>query len=950
MPAVKLVVAPGGDRLSETITFLFTDVVGSTRLWETAPDEMGPAVARHDDLVTAVVDRHCGRVVKPRGEGDSQFCVFDRAADAVHAAVGVIEALAAESWTTPSPVRVRAAIHTGQAAWRDGDLYGRAVNRTARLRSLAHPSQILVSSVAAEQARPELSPPAELVELGWYRLKDLDDPERVFEVLHPRLPASYPPLTSPARADNLPAPTTSLVGRADDLAELRQHLAGSRLVTVVGPGGTGKTRLTIEAAYAARGRYRDGVWLAELAPVHDSGAVAATVAGAVGIELTPASDPFATIADTLADRELLLVVDNAEHVIDSVAELVDRSLVASPNLHVLVSSREPLAVAGEAVMTLAPLAVPPATGTVDAATAGRYASVALLVERASTADRAFRLAADDVGAVCEICRRLDGLPLAIELAAARFRTTTPTELAAGLASRLDLIGRRRTGTGPAHHQTLTATIAWSWDLLDEPERRLLAWLSGFAGTFSADAAERVCGPGAAVTLMLLVDRSFVEVADRRARLTRYRLLETIKLFAAERLAATGDLERRDRSLVAWAVELAEHAERHFHGPGQVAAFDLLDVEHPNLLAALDRADTTSFGRLCRALWWFWARRGHTRESATRLARARQLALPPDLEAVVLLAAGHLANLVDVTGEDLLEQAARSADRIGDHATAAFARSVLTNLYVFTGRARQAGHLSEQSVADARRSETPWVLATALRNLGHHRWWVGDYAGAAAALGESLAACQATGDPRSPLVLEILALVHMARGDTPEALNLLEEAVAALDAGGDARMAVQVRADLGEAHRRSGHLEVAAEILLEGLDTAQRIDGEFESAACHAHLAVVRYVQNRPAEARTELAAAAASSDGSPHSLATCLHLGATIAADLGDHRKATALLGALDHLQTATGPEPQPADHTDQLRLAQTCKDQLGEAGFATAWDGGHHLTAAETQTLLRNL
>ena len=398
-------------------TFLLTDIAGSTRLWEEHAEAMGAALAIHDARLRSAITSSGGVVVKTMGDG--MLAVFDRPADALDAAILAQRALRDTTWGETGPLRVRMALHTGTAESREGDFFGQALNRDARILAIGHGGQILLSAMAALLAREGRAAGVELLDLGSHRLRDLDRPEQVFQVAVADLPSDFPPLRSlSTRRSNLPVPLTSFVGRERELVEVDRLLERSRLVTLIGTGGTGKTRLMIEVAGRAAARFDDGVWLAELASLGDPGEIGPEIARALGVGELPGRSALDVVAEFLASKDLLLVLDNAEHLIDGVARVTERLLTVAPGLRILTTSREALAVAGEAVVQVpslsCPVGAPHAERTggapVDLAEAGATEAVQLFAERAAAVLPSFAITSANVDAVADICRRLDGIP------------------------------------------------------------------------------------------------------------------------------------------------------------------------------------------------------------------------------------------------------------------------------------------------------------------------------------------------------------------------------------------------------------------------------------------------------------------------------------------------------------------------------------------------------------
>jgi class 3 adenylate cyclase len=441
-----------------TATFLLTDIEGSTRYWETNPDPMRAALAKHDQLMNAIIHTHHGEVLTERGEGDSFFAAFGQAAEAVAAACEAQIRFRAESWPERAPVRVRMAIHTGEVG---PDYRGPDVNRCARLRSIAHGGQVLLSAATAALVRARLPEGAALADLGLHRLRDLTHPERVFQLTHPDLQDDFPPIRSlDSYKHNLPVQLTNFVGREREIQEVEELLGAHHLVTLTGAGGSGKTRLALQVAADLIDRFEEGVWLVDLAIVTDPTTVVRAVAAAVGA-VESAGRPLAeSIVDYLRGKKVLLILDNCEHVIGASSELADVLLRSLPELRILATSQEAMGVPGESAWRIPTLSSPDRTRGLTAEDIARYEAVQLFVDRAASGHRGFAVNDRNAADVAEICRRLDGVPLAIELAAARLRVLSPQDILARLEDRFRLLaaGSR---TALPRHQTLRATVEWS---------------------------------------------------------------------------------------------------------------------------------------------------------------------------------------------------------------------------------------------------------------------------------------------------------------------------------------------------------------------------------------------------------------------------------------------------------------------------------------------------------
>jgi predicted ATPase len=601
-----------------TVTFLFTDIEESTRLWQEHPDAMPEALSRHDEILRAAVERGGGHVVKSTGDGI--YAVFERAQDAIGAAVAAQITLSGTGFEKIGPLRVRMALHTGEAHERDGDYFGSALNRVARLLAIGHGGQVLASAATIEVVGDALPADTSLIALGEHRLRDLTQPVRAFQLVHADLRGDFPPLRSlDAHRHNLPVQLTSFVGRDQELGEVRKLLAEARLVTLTGVGGTGKTRLALQAAAEELDSYRDGAWITELASIGDGTLVVDQVAASFGVG-DMETDSGRRLADVLAaylaDKQLLLVLDNCEHVREGCAELGESLLSRCPELRILATSREVLGIAGEVSYQVPPLRLP----SEDIALIEESEAVRLFSDRAAQVRPDFRIGDGNRGAVAEITVQLDGLPLAIELAAARVNILTPDQILERLGDRFRLLAAgRRTGTG--RHETLRATMDWSYQLLDEAERALLRRLAVFSGGWTLEAAEAVSPSLDALEVLDLLaglaDKSLVDVAEEN-RASRYRLLETVRQYALEELVSEGEEAAARRRHAEYFLDLAQASESGLRGPDQNAWLRRLDVEHDNIRSALawsiEAGENDLALRLVAAMGWFWWMRGHWKEA------------------------------------------------------------------------------------------------------------------------------------------------------------------------------------------------------------------------------------------------------------------------------------------------------------------------------------------------
>jgi predicted ATPase/class 3 adenylate cyclase len=778
---VRLAELPSG-----TVTFLFTDVEGSTRLWEEHPDAMQGALARHDEILRDAIAAYGGHVVKTTGDGF--HAAFADAAGAVNAAVAAQLGLRNEAWGEVGEVRVRMGVHTGPAAQRDGDYYGTSLNRAARLMSVAHGGQIVVSLATEELLHDGMPDECGLVDLGEHRLRDLGRPERLFQVVHPDLGREFGALrTLDAFPGNLPLQVSTFVGREDDLERIAAALLASPVVTLTGVGGVGKTRLALQVAAEVLPRFRDGAWLCELASVRDPSGVVDAVAGVFRVSARPGSTLEESLVAYLGDQELLLVVDNCEHLLRPVAGLVAKIEAACPGVRVLATSREGLNVRGEQILVVPSLGVPEAG--MDVAALGECEAVRLFVDRAQAVKADFAVDAANADAVAQVCERLDGVPLAIELAAARIPAMNPAELARRLDRRFRLLtGGDRVAI--ERHQTLRATIDWSYDLLDADQQRLLARLAVFSGGCTLEATEAVCGGDPIDTddvfdlLAGLVSRSLV-VADDTGPDTRYRLLETIRQYGEERLAGHEETDPLRLRHAEYYTEFTGVVHGHIYGPGQLEWAARLARDHDNVLAAMAYALGTHNADLAFRLFCQIPFYGLQVNDVVLFDPAPLLGMPGAAEhpgsAVALMAAS--SDAWNQKGDAqlavaLCDQALATQQRLGP--TPGAHLDIVSS--DFRGNMALAAGATDEAVAhflDAgRRARAEGVPARAAIYLGHLAMtlWSVDPEAARQHATEGLALARQSGMPVA-ISFNLLGLAHgFAATDPDQARSLLAEAL------------------------------------------------------------------------------------------------------------------------------------------------------------------------------
>ncbi|MGH2682225.1 MAG: ATP-binding protein [Actinomycetota bacterium] len=602
-----------------TVTFLFTDIEGSTRLLQELGDRYAAVRDEHAAILRRAIAQGDG--VEVSTGGDSFFVAFRSPVGAVRAAMAAQRGLGTHDWSHGAPVRVRMGLHTGEGVPRGDDYVGIDVNRAARVADAAHGGQVIISHATRGLVEHALPEGVSLRDLGGHRLKDIAHPEHLHDLVIEGLPADFPPpRTLDARPNNLPVQLTSFVGREEEIAEVRRLLGRTRLLTLTGPGGTGKTRLALQVAAEILTEFADGSFFADLSAVTDPTLVPSAVAQALGVPEVAGRPILEAVRDHLRDREILLVVDNFEQVAEA-GPVIEDLLTAAPKLKVLVTSRLVLSLRGEHEYTVPPLEPPDPERLPDVLTLGRFEAVQLFTERALAVRPGFRVTEENAPAVAEITARLDGLPLAIELAATRTKVLTPEQILPRLQNRLSILtsGAR---TLPDRQRTLRGAIAWSHDLLDDDERRLFARLSVFTGGWTLESAEAVCDPegiglDALEGLTSLVDKSLVRRTEPAQGHPRFSMLETIREFGREQLASGDDRDVVPRRHAEFFLGLATEAEPHLTADDQGEWLDRCDQEHANIRAALrwaiegGRADRAQ--EATGALWRFWQQRGHLAE-------------------------------------------------------------------------------------------------------------------------------------------------------------------------------------------------------------------------------------------------------------------------------------------------------------------------------------------------
>jgi predicted ATPase/class 3 adenylate cyclase len=771
-------------------TFLFTDIENSTRLWEEQPDRMQPALLLHDAIVRKAVSDHRGTLVKMTGDG--LHAAFDDPLDAIAAVVQLQLALADIESTQGVALRARCGLHAGVGERRDNDFFGREVNRAARIMTAAHGGQILLSQAVAVLLRDRLPAGTALQDLGTAHLRGVATPERLYQLKHPQLRDSFPALRSlEVTPNNLPQQVNSFVGRERALDDVLKLLESNRLLTLFGAGGMGKTRLSLQVAADALDRYPDGVWLVELAPLPDESLLPQSLASALGVKEDPGRPVIEAVVNYVKDRSLLIVLDNCEHLVAACAELTRQLLQAGPRIRILATSREPLHIAGEVTYTVPSLPTPDAGADVTLDRLSQFDAVRLFTDRARAARPDFAITEQTASAVADICRRLDGIPLAIELAAARVRSMSVDRMR--LSDRFQLLSKGDRTALP-RQQTLRALIDWSFDLLDDSERALLRRLSVFAGGLTVEAAEATGSEGivlerdALELLTRLVEKSLV-VLDADGE--RYRLLDTIREYASQRLEEAGEtaatrMRHRDHFL--------GYVERIFpelFGEQRVMWFARLDRELDNILAAHAWCSSEADGgqpdlRLVHAIKPYYYNRGLL-GLALRIT-AEALGHPGSaqrnfLRCLGLFDAGQLCSFMGryTVAQTYLEESLAIAREIDDRQRIASVLQPLGMVALGRGDAGAArGYLGE-ALSMAREIGNPREIAAALNALAQLHRVTGDLDAAEPLYRQVQEITQEVGEYETMAIAYLnLAMVAISRGDAAEARLSLVETLRILD--------------------------------------------------------------------------------------------------------------------------------------------------------------------------
>jgi len=915
---------------SGTVTFLFTDIENSTPLWEQYPGIMKSALAGHDAILKETVESNNGQIIKTTGDG--VHAVFSTAMDAIEASLNAQHEFQTSEFFAKRPdvgknsevsIRVRMGLHTGEAELRDGDYYGSTLNRAARIMGIGHGGQILVSEITLRVAREHLPQKISILDLGLHQLKGLNRPERIYQLNTRGLQHEFPPLKSLSRAtNNLPSQLTSFIGRECELAETKSRLDGTRLLTLIGPGGTGKTRLSIELGSQILSTFKDGVWLVEFAPISDPSLIMQTIASVINIREIPGTPLKGLVHDYLREKHLLLILDNCEHLVEASAQVADDLLHIAPNIKIIASSREALGINGETVYRVPSLSLPEQADVTKDAAMG-FESVQLFVDRASAANRKFQLTDEDASFVAQICSRLDGIPLAIELAASRITVFSPEQIAKRLDDRFRLLtGGSRTAL--PRQQTLRALIDWSYDLLSEDERALLRRLSVFAGGWTFEAAETICNSLDVLEhLPQLINKSLVVVNDEYDE-TRYYLLETIRQYARDKLLENNEGERtRDRHL-AYFLEMTETAmPEMLTREKELEWIRKLEIEYDNIRAAVEWClsnDPIAAMRLVRSLTYLYVVTSYASE-------------------------GHL------WGEEALEKVKLLTDSgkiLSDDEKLHKARLIsgMSIMSFSMGDNRLTAIEAEQAVDLLRSLDDKWTLALTLAFHTAGKLITGKFDEAIVSIEEALELAEKLGDKY------ILGSVISAASNVESYVNrdiaksdaLREKAMELLEQHGSRWSYGITVYGFGNLLILQKEFQKAREKFEIALQTMQEIGSTRNVIMIKSDLAHILRHEGNYSEAISSYRETILEWQRMGHRSAVAHQLEclAFIAKALEDTKKATKLLGAAETLRQKIEIDMTPPEREEYEKEFADLKANMDEKEFTSLWSEGQSMTMDE--------
>ena len=910
-----------------TVTFLFTDIEGSTKLWEKYPEAMKAALAKHDSVLKEAITSNHGQIIKTTGDGI--HAVFGTAIDAVHATLAAQQNL--QSLISNSlQIKARMGLHTGEAELRGNDYYGQALNRAARIMSAGHGGQILLSAVTAELAREHLPTDVSLRDLGEHRLRDLIQPENIFQLLALNLPKDFPALRSlNILPNNLPFQVTSFVGREREMREASQLFSTTRLLTFIGPGGTGKTRLSLQVAAEQLSEFKDGVWLVELAALTDPSLILQSIASVFNLRMQMGMPLQEIVFDYLRAKHLLLILDNCEHLVEACAHFADQILRTSPRIKFIASSREALGISGETIYRVPSLSVPsPAEVTREALE--RFESIQLFVERAQAANPKFELTDSNASSVAQICFRLDGIPLALELAAARVAIFSAEQIATRLDDRFKLLtGGSRTAL--PRQQTLRALIDWSYDILSEDERALLRRLSVFAGGWTFEAAEAVCGDLNVLDLLTqLVNKSLV-IVDEQMEATRYRLLETIRQYARDKLLEAGEAQQTRNLHLQYFVEFSEATGPHMDTMDVLIWIPKLDAEYDNVHAAFEWGldhDVEACLRIVGSLAYYWFRRGHGAEGIdmANAAFASANGLPP-------------AEKEDAQRRQMMIRARAL------QAAAFLCYSQGDNINAY-----KAGN---ECVALARQLGDVQMLAVALSFSASAKLFEGDTETALAQIKEAIAVSQKMDEKLGlGMAYGMMAQLEMVVNRNMKAAEKYEQQAMELTRDiASTWKGLMMYFGTGRGAMFRGDYDIARERFAYCLPMFEEMKDEHRVNMIHSEFAHMDRQEGKLQQAEKAYRKTIRIWQKLGHRAAVAhqLECFAFLAKAHEEPERALRLLGAAEILRERINIHMQPPERAEYEREVQDLRGSMAEYEFATLWAQGRTLTMEEAIELALN-
>ncbi len=938
------------------VTFLFTDIEGSARLWDYHPDAMRKSLARHDEILLGAIRANRGRIFKRLGDG---VCAeFEPASDAVTAALTAQRKIRNEPWPDRCELRVRVALLSGLAERREGDYFGPALNRIARLLDAAHGGQILVSSTTVELLGAHMPSGAGVRDLGLHRVKDLQNEERIFQLVHDDLRSDFPPLRSIARfRHNLPTQLTNFVGRSREISEIERLIPACRLLTLTGTGGCGKTRLAVQVASRLGPAFPDGVWMVELATLSDANLLPNAICAALQLREEPTRDPRFTIIDRLRESSLLIVLDNCEHLVSACARVADALLRGTRSLRILATSREALGISGETTWRVPSLRLDggaTAASEPDQIEVSQSEAVQLFISRATSASSTFKVTPANTGRIAEICRRLDGIPLAIELAAARVRALTPGQIALRLDNCFSLL-RKGSQVDMPRHQTLRASIDWSFDLLSEDERALFCRLSVFAGGCTMETAEKVCSdaklPMAGVLDLMaqLIQKSMLNV-DESAVERRYCLLETVRQYAREKLDESQETRAITRRLVEFVLAFSEEAENNLRGADQARWLKRLTEEHDNIRTALDYcADSDEFIetglRIASAAAFGWYMQGRYGEGRARLEQLIASAPAGASRGVIAKALSRAGTLARGqrdyrTAEDHLTRSLDLWRSAGNQKGLADALNNLALLAIDRGQCVAAKALLEESLTIREGMGDRSGIAMCLSNQGMAARFMNDLDLADSLYTRSMGIRREFGDLQGVAIsLNNLGDIAKCRGDYEGASQLNAEGLEIFRDIDDKIGIASTLYNLGDSAYHLHDLDEASNYLSESLTLFKEVGDRRGAAAATVGLADVARARSMLDEARQLYSCAVqrCMQAGDRRYLASAISGQAQVFAALGNPEVSACLFGAANALRAACD-ERLGSMNVDHDRSMAVVRIQLGDSAFDAAYSRGHDM------------